>query len=233
MKELSLLVYIAAMWYAKNEPVSFNGKVFQLVLFALGSVFSIWYFAQGLATLLLINLAGAILAGDLTVDSDIFLTVVFSSFAIGFLCDAALNLYFRDSRAETGRGKQLRAYFDKSGMLSAAMFAGAVTVIMTILTLMVSDLFDLRLPTLDTTSSTFRLNDGALVCLVGLFVGALIGIPAQNSRAMEDLLPFYNSTSGLLENRAWDGGSQAFAMVLVQLALSPIMIKYDPFGDLI
>lgn len=220
------------MWSENSEPRSFNDKVFTLLSLVLGSVFFIWYFGQVLATVLLINLVGSKLAGELP-DSDIFLPVVFSSFAIGFLSDAALNFYFRGSRATTGRGRQLRAYFDKSGMLAASMFAGAVTVIMTVLTLMVSDLFGLRLPTLDTTSSTFRLNDGALVCLVGLVVGALIGIPAQNSRAMEDLLPFYNSTSGLLENRAWDGGSQAFAMVFVQLALAPIMIKSDPWDDLL
>ncbi len=41
---------------------------------------------------------------------DISLTVVFASFAIGFLSDVALNLYFRGSRATSARGRQLRAY---------------------------------------------------------------------------------------------------------------------------
>lgn len=205
------------MWSENENYKTLNDQVFSLFFFALLSCCFIWYFGQSCVIVLLYVLAVNNLKGTSS-GRDISHVVVFSSFAIGFLSDAALNLYFRGSRATSSRGRQLRAYFDKSGMLMAAMFAGSVTIIMTIITWMVSDLFNLQLPTLD-TKGTFSLNDGALICLVGLVVGALIGIPAQNARAMEDLLPFYNSTSGLLENRAWDGASQAFAMIFVQLAL--------------
>lgn len=180
-----------------------------VVLFMLAAIYTIWYSGRALATVVLVELAVAYYMDLLPTKNGLFLPVVFISFAIGFLFDIALNLYFRYSRATPARGS----------MLESAVFTGAVTVIMTVLTLIASgDVFYLRLPNLD-TSSTFSLNDGALICLVGFVMGAFIGIPAQNSRAQNSLAMEDKSTSDFLKNRAWDGGLQALSMVFVQIVM--------------
>lgn len=149
--------------------------------------------------------------------SYIGLKAIVISFLVGFLSDLSLNLYFRGDRAVGPRGRNLRAYFDRSGDFQAACFAGALTVIMTGATVALSTSLDLQTtPSYDKVGTA---RDVALICCMGFVVGFVLGIPAQYTIAMRNLLPFYNSTSGLLENRTWDGASQAWVMLLVQLVV--------------
>jgi hypothetical protein len=130
-----------------------------------------------------------------------------AAFAAGFLSDLALNAWFRGPRATATRGLLLRRYFDRMGALLAAVFAGGITVIMTLGTIALANYTGWSSP--------------ADLVFAGFVVGAGIGVPGtQYALAMRELLPFYENTSGLIENRAWDGASQALAMVLVQLAVS-------------
>jgi len=132
---------------------------------------------------------------------------VCAAFAAGFLSDLALNAWFRGRRALATRGRLLRQYFDRMGTLLASLFAGGITAIMTLATVALASYAGWTSPL-------------AFVA-AGFAVGAGIGVPGtQYSLALRELLPFYESTSGLVENRAWDGASQALAMVLVQLAVA-------------
>lgn len=132
---------------------------------------------------------------------------LFAAFVAGFLSDLALNAWFRGHRATATRGRLLRQYFDRTGALLAALFAGGITVIMTLGTIALANYLDWRSP--------------AGLVAAGFVVGAGIGVPGtQYSLALRELLPFYEHTSGLIENRTWDGVSQAWAMVLVQLAVA-------------
>lgn len=127
-----------------------------------------------------------------------------TSFLVGMLSDLTLNAYFRGRRALKARGAMLRQYFDQMGTFTAAVFAGAITVIMTEATLALAAVIGI-------TGSPLGL------CVAGLLAGAALGMPAQSSLALRELLPFYKSTTGPWENRAWDGVSQAWAMAWVQL----------------
>ena len=132
---------------------------------------------------------------------------LFAAFAAGFLSDLALNAWFRGPRATATRGRLLRQYFDHMGALLAALFAGGITVIMTIGTIALANYAGWSSP--------------AGLVAAGFVVGAGIGVPGtQYSLALRELLPFYEHTSGMIENRTWDGASQAWAMVLVQLAVA-------------
>lgn len=136
-----------------------------------------------------------------------------SGFAAGFASDLALNLYFRGNRARSVRGARLREYFDAVGALPAAVFAGAITVALTLGTLGVAAALGVHIP-----ANAADLPAAAALCAIGFVVGAAVGVFSQPSRALRPLLPFYQSTSGNLENRTWDGASQAWAMIFVVLA---------------
>jgi len=129
-----------------------------------------------------------------------------AAFAAGFLSDLALNAWFQGTRATATRGRLLRQYFDRMGALLAAVFAGGITVIMTLGTIAFANYADWSSPV-------------GLVA-AGFVVGAGIGVPGtQYALAMRELLPFYENTSGLIENRTWDGASQVLAMAVVQLTV--------------
>ena len=174
-----------------------------LVLFMLAAIYTIWYSGPNLALTVLFDLA-LLYYNDLLPVGPLFVPVVFSSFAIGFLFDIALN-YFRGSRATSVRGS----------MLESAVYSGAVTVIMSVLTLFASGyVFYLQNPRLGS------LNDGAAICLVSFVIGAFISIPVQNSRLRNSLAVEDNNTSDYLKNRARDGGLQALSMVFVLIVMA-------------
>lgn len=145
------------------------------------------------------------------------------SFVVGALSDIALNLYFRGSRALRPRGAKLRQYFDAMGMLPAAVFAGAISATLTLATVAAASAFHLRPPARNSLGG-IELRETAIILVLGFAAGAGFGVFAQPTRAIAPLLPFYQSTSGLLENRAWDGASQVWVMLWVAaaaLAIAP------------
>ena len=135
-------------------------------------------------------------------------------FAVGFASDLVLNAYFRGARAKTVRGREMRAYFDRSGWFTAALLAGAVTALMTETTFALAAALGLRAPTLE--AGVPQLRDAPAIAGVGLVVAAVLGLATQYSPGLAQLLPFYLSTSGAFENHILYGGlSQVWATVWV------------------
>lgn len=118
--------------------------------------------------------------------------LVLIALVLGGIFDLALNLYFRGDRAKEGRGSSLRAYFDLLGPVDAAGFAACITAWLVLASYDIWRFVNVRRIWLP---------------FFGFLSGAFFGILAENSVALAPLLPFYKSTSGQLENRAWDGAS--------------------------
>jgi hypothetical protein len=56
--------------------------------------------------------------------------------------------------------------------------------------------------------------------VIGYVVGFVVGNFSENTRALRALKPFYSSTSGILENRFWDGISVVIGLLPVVLLLA-------------
>lgn len=119
---------------------------------------------------------------------------------VGAICDLLLNLYFRDQRALDARGQNLRIYFDKLGSINASALAACITAWLLLAALDILEFIKLR---------------PIMFPVVGFATGAFFGVLAEKSRALKLLLPFYESTSGQMENRAWDGLSTAIACAVI------------------
>lgn len=119
---------------------------------------------------------------------------------VGAISDLSLNLYFTGERATDTRGQKLRIYFDELGSLDASIFAACITAWLLLAALDFLEFTKLR---------------PRWFPVVGFVTGAFFGVIAEKSRALQPLLPYYESTSGQLENRAWDGLSTAVASTII------------------
>jgi hypothetical protein len=128
--------------------------------------------------------------------------LVAAAFAAGALADGALYLASTRLWTEPGakRARMLEQYYAHTGLGLAMLFAGLLTVWMALPAVLL-----------------WRAADAPLAALplFGFVCGALPGVLVQDAPAMANLLPFYQSTSGDLENRAWDGASIAMVCVLL------------------
>jgi hypothetical protein len=133
------------------------------------------------------------------------------AFAMGFCSDLALNYYSRRTHAGL-RSRRLHEYFTRVGPVKAAAFAGLLTVWLVLPSVALWEYIGAE-------SGLSPFSPWALLPL-GFMVGAVTGVFSQTTQALEPLLPFYQATSGNLENRAWDGASVVFAMVPVAVLLA-------------
>jgi hypothetical protein len=124
-----------------------------------------------------------------------------AAFLAGALADGALYLASVHlwTDPDSARARMLEQYYDRSGLWLAMLFAGFLTVWMTLPAVLL-----------------WREAGAPLWALpvIGFVCGALPGVFVQGSPAMANLLPFYSATTGDLENRAWDGASIALVCVL-------------------
>lgn len=126
------------------------------------------------------------------------------AFVAGFASDLALNAYSGRQKLchqNALRSWALQGYFTRVGALRAAVFAGFLSVWLVLPSVAIWTYLGWEQP--------------LAVLPIGFMVGATTGVFSQSSRALAPLLPFYQATSGNLENRAWDGAS-----VLVPLAVA-------------
>lgn len=124
------------------------------------------------------------------------------AFFMGFFADLGLNLM--SSTSGGVRSRMLQRYFRSVGAVKAAVFAGMLTVW-------------LVLPSYAIWLYLDGVTDGGqskfLLLPIGFFFGFFIGFGSQPTKALKPLLPFYQVTSGWLENRVWDGVSVVFALL--------------------
>ena len=122
---------------------------------------------------------------------------------VGSVSDLLLNVTSREMSKtyRDGRWEAMVYYFDTTGTATAAAFGGLLTVWMVVGTLLLP--VAMTLPQL---------------LVAGFAVGALWGVVCQDSKAFENLHPFYMRTSGYIENRAWDGITISYALALLQIA---------------
>lgn len=129
--------------------------------------------------------------------------LVLIALTLGAIFDLTLNLYFRGDRAQESRSAALEAYFKLLGPVEASAFAGCITAWLVLASFDVWRFVEVR-------SVWFP--------FFGFLTGAFFGVLSEKSVALAPLLPFYESTSGQLENRAWDGAS----ILLVNAIIVPI-----------
>lgn len=145
---------------------------------------------------------------------------VLIAFLMGFFADLLLNLSSRNGFFKGIRGRQLKNYFNNVGTPTAAIFAGMLTVWLVIPSVAIWSLLDVE----------FKGISEYWVLLIGFIFGFIIGTFSQPTKALKDLLPFYRSTSGYIENRAWDGISVVVALIPCVVLLDPIIPKFHFSG---
>lgn len=131
-------------------------------------------------------------------DAAVVITILIA-FLAGGICDLLLNLY---SSYSTGvRSVMLNNYFGIVGTYRASIFAALLTVWLVLPSYVLYQAFAGKEP--------------LFLFPIGFAVGFIIGAFSESSLALRPLFPFYKSTTGWIENRAWDGISVCAAMIPV------------------
>ena len=137
-------------------------------------------------------------------------TLVITSLIVGSVFDLLLNGYSRIVPKHYKRSKGLRNYFNKVGTIKASYYGGTLASLMIMNTYALTEIF--------TDKENKNITENVITGLTLAFiVGAIWGVLGKNSVAMKPLLPFYRNTSGMLENRFWDGISITLALGVVYL----------------
>lgn len=179
-----------------KETVNYKNQNLVSFIYTFLSLLGLWMQKTLGATILMLGLAGMYMY-----IFPPYRNIIITSFLIGFFSDILLNVYAHLQRNKMGiRSAKLRYYFMKEGTIKAAAFAGALVVWMTLASLIFIDDDD---------------QNGWGLIYIGFFVGAFLGIFAEESKAIQNLKPFYDSTSGQMENRIWDGLSMSWVFIVI------------------
>jgi len=165
---------------------------------------------QSLIFMIILALIGLYLSNN-----RISLDYTLIAFIMGFFADLFLNFSSRNGVFKGIRGLQLKNYFNKVGTLTAAIFAGMLTVWLVIPTISIWSVLNRELDGIDEL----------YIFPIGFLFGFLIGTFSQPTKALKPLLPFYSSTYGYIENRLWDGLSVVIALVPCYFLVNPWMLK--------
>jgi hypothetical protein len=142
---------------------------------------------------------------------DLWIKYTLVGFIVGGISDLLMNLLVRMFRTpgNTNTNNMVR-YFTVTGAINSALFAGLITSLMVINTVVF-----LRITGLPLTL--------AAMAVTGFMVGVLWGVvvEAWNTKGARHLMVFYkNTVGGFVENRMWDGASIALAAALTKVIIA-------------